>query len=76
LAKIDMIPGILGVPAHDEDGDKIAFAKKALFRVSWALPLTDGADPRASPESASTVIAQFEPITAASQLFTSPIRVP
>jgi Lipoxygenase len=62
LEKIDVIPGILAVPAHDEDGDKIAFAKKALFRVLRALPLTDDADPWASTESASTVIAQFEPI--------------
>jgi hypothetical protein len=27
-----MIPGILAVPAHDEDGDKIAFAKKVPVR--------------------------------------------
>jgi len=62
LEKIDVIPGVLAVPAHDEDGDKIAFAKKALFRVLRALPLTDDADPWPSRESASTVIAQFEPV--------------
>jgi hypothetical protein len=62
LEKIDVIPGILAVPAHDEDGDKIAFAKKALFRVLRALPLTDDADPWESAELASAIIAQFEPI--------------
>src|SRR5208282_225385 len=62
LEKIDVIPGILAVPAHDEDGDKIAFAKKALFRVLRSLPLTDDSVPWPSPDSASTVIAQFEPI--------------
>jgi hypothetical protein len=62
LEKIDVIPGILAVPAHDEDGDKIAFAKKALFRVLRSLPLTDDSVPWPSPESAATVIVQFEPI--------------
>jgi hypothetical protein len=62
LEKIDVIPGILAVPAHDEDGDKIAFAKKALFWVLRTLPLTDEEAPWPSPDSASTVITQFEPI--------------
>jgi hypothetical protein len=62
LEKIDVIPGILAVPTHDEDGDKIAFAKKALFRVLRKLPLTDDADRWPSSESASTIVTEFEPI--------------
>jgi hypothetical protein len=61
LETIDVIPGILAVPTLDEDGEKIAFAKKALFRVLRTLPLSDDADPWPSRESASAVIAQFEP---------------
>lgn len=63
LEKIDVIPGILAVPTLDEDGDKIQFAKKVLFRVLRSLPLTDDAAPWPSPEKASNIIAtQFAPI--------------
>jgi hypothetical protein len=63
LEKIDVIPGILAVPTHDEDGEKIQFAKKILFRVLRSLPLTDDATPWASREAASAVIdTQFAPI--------------
>ena len=58
-----MIPGILAVPTLDEDGDKIQFAKKILFKVLRSLPLTDDAAPWPSRESASAVInSQFAPI--------------
>jgi len=63
LEKIDVIPGILAVPTLDEDGDKIQFAKKILFKVLRSLPLTDDAAPWPSRESASAVInSQFAPI--------------
>jgi hypothetical protein len=63
LEKIDVIPGILAVPAHDEDRDKIPFVKKALFWAMRSLPLIDEAEPWPSPEQASTMIAaQFEPM--------------
>src|SRR5271155_1994355 len=39
LEKIDVIPGILAVPTHDEAGEKTQFAKKILFRVLRSLPL-------------------------------------
>jgi len=61
LEKIDVIPGVLAVPVLDEDGDKIPFLKKALFRAMRSLPLIDEATPWSSPDQASTVIAsQFE----------------
>jgi hypothetical protein len=63
LEKIDVIPGILAVPTLDEDGDKIQFAKKILFKVLRSLPLTDDAAPWPSRESATAVInTQFAPI--------------
>jgi len=63
LEKIDIIPGILAVPVLDEDGDKIPFLKKALFRALRSLPLVDEAEPWSSHEQASTVIAtQFAPM--------------
>jgi hypothetical protein len=62
LEKVDVIQGILAVPTLDEDGDKIAFAKKALFRVLRKLPLTDDADSWPSSESASAIVTEFEPI--------------
>jgi hypothetical protein len=62
LEKINVIPGILAVPTHDEDGEKIRFAKKALFRALRSLPVTDDANPWPSPESAAAVITQFVPI--------------
>ena len=63
LDKIDVIPGILAVPTLDEDGDKIPFVKKALFRALRSLPLIDEAAPWSSLEHASAVITtQFESI--------------
>jgi len=63
LEKIDVIPGILAVPTFDEDGEKIQFAKKILFRVLRSLPLVDDAAPWSSREAASAVIdTQFAPI--------------
>src|SRR5277367_1898639 len=55
LEKIDVIPGILAVPTLDEDGDKIQFAKKILFRVLRSLPLTDDAAAWPSREAAASV---------------------
>jgi len=63
LEKIAVIPGILAVPVLDEDGDKIPFLKKALFRALRSLPLVDEAEPWSSPEQAAAVIAaQFAPM--------------
>jgi hypothetical protein len=63
LEKIDVIPGILAVPKLDEDGEKIQFAKKILFRVLRSLPLTDDAAPWPSRSAAAAVInTQFVPI--------------
>jgi len=63
LEKIDVIPGILAVPVLDEDGDKIPFLKKALFRALRSLPLVDEAEPWPSVEQALNVISgQFESI--------------
>lgn len=63
LDKIDVIPGILAVPTLDEDGEKIQFAKKILFKVLRSLPLTDDAAPWPSGASASAVInSQFAPV--------------
>jgi hypothetical protein len=56
LEKIDVIPGILAVPTLDEDGDKIQFAKKILFKVLRSLPLTDDAAAWPSRDAASAVI--------------------
>ena len=70
LEKIDVIPGILAVPALDEDGDKIPFVKKALFWALRSLPIVDEAAPWTSPEQASAMIAtQFEAL-----LPTPPVR--
>src|ERR1700677_1313681 len=55
LEKIDVIPGILAVPTFDEDGEKIQFAKKILFRVLRSLPLTDDAAPWSSRQGGSAV---------------------
>src|SRR6202034_3516842 len=66
LEKIDVIPGILAVPTLDEDGEKIQFAKKILFKVLRSLPLTDDAAAWASREAATAVIGtQFAPIVPA-----------
>jgi hypothetical protein len=62
LEKIDVIPGVLAVPTLDEDGEKVLLVEKALFRSLRSLPLNDDATPWPSRESASKVIAQFEPI--------------
>jgi hypothetical protein len=63
LEKIDVIPGILAVPTLDEDGEKIQFAKKILFKVLRSLPLTDDAAGWTSREAATAVIGtQFAPI--------------
>ena len=56
LEKIDLIPGIIAVPMHDEDGEKLPFIKKILFRAFRSLPLKDDATAWPAPESATPAI--------------------